>query len=66
MRSATNIDIERDLSHVMFIATATWTQNPGPLPMHEVIPFDGYTIAKSRDRRGYLWPRQGERNASWP
>jgi ATP-dependent Lon protease len=59
------LDIELDLSHVLFIATANVADKiPGPLlDRMEVIPFDGYTIdEKVAIGRGYLWPRQVERN----
>jgi ATP-dependent Lon protease len=59
------LDIELDLSHVLFIATANVAEKiPGPLlDRMEVIPFDGYTIdEKVAIGRGYLWPRQVERN----
>jgi len=59
------LDIELDLSHVLFIATANVADRiPGPLlDRMEVIPFDGYTIdEKVAIGRGYLWPRQVERH----
>jgi len=59
------LDVELDLSHVLFIATANVADRiPGPLlDRMEVIPFDGYTIdEKVAIGRGYLWPRQLERN----
>jgi ATP-dependent Lon protease len=59
------LDVELDLSHVLFIATANVTETiPGPLlDRMEVIRFDGYTTAeKVAIARGYLWPRQRERN----
>ena len=59
------LDVELDLSHVLFIATANVADRiPGPLlDRMEVIPFDGYTIdEKVAIGRGYLWPRQVERN----
>ncbi len=59
------LDVELDLSHVLFIATANVADRiPGPLlDRMEVIPFDGYTIdEKVAIARGYLWPRQVERN----
>ena len=49
----------------MFIATANVAETiPGPLlDRMEVIRFDGYTVAeKTAIARGYLWPRQRERN----
>ena len=59
------LDVELDLSQVMFIATANVAETiPGPLlDRMEVIRFDGYTVAeKTAIARGYLWPRQRERN----
>jgi ATP-dependent Lon protease len=59
------LDVELDLSHVLFIATANVAETiPGPLlDRMEVIRFDGYTVAeKTAIARGYLWPRQRERN----
>jgi ATP-dependent Lon protease len=59
------LDVELDLSHVLFIATANVADTiPGPLlDRMEVIRFDGYTTAeKAAIARGYLWPRQVERN----
>jgi ATP-dependent Lon protease len=59
------LDIELDLSGVLFIATANVADTiPGPLlDRMEVIRFDGYTTAeKVAIARGYLWPRQVERN----
>ena len=59
------LDVELDLSQVMFIATANVADTiPGPLlDRMEVIRFDGYTIdEKVAIARGYLWPRQRERN----
>src|SRR3954453_13208367 len=59
------LDVELDLSQVMFIATANVAETiPGPLlDRMEVIRFDGYTTAeKTAIARGYLWPRQRERN----
>src|SRR6185312_8740000 len=58
-------DVELDLSQVLFIATANVAETiPGPLlDRMEVIRFDGYTVAeKVAIARGYLWPRQRERN----
>ena len=59
------LDVEVDLSQVMFIATANVAETiPGPLlDRMEVIRFDGYTVEeKVAIARGYLWPRQRERN----
>jgi ATP-dependent Lon protease len=59
------LDVELDLSGVMFIATANVADTiPGPLlDRMEVIRFDGYTTSeKVAIARGYLWPRQVERN----
>ncbi len=59
------LDVELDLSEVFFIATANVVDTvPGPLlDRMEVIRFDGYTVdEKTAIARGYLWPRQRERN----
>jgi ATP-dependent Lon protease len=59
------LDVELDLSEVVFIATANIqdTIPPPLLDRMEVIPFDGYTVdEKVAIARGYLWPRQVERN----
>jgi len=59
------LDVELDLSQVLFIATANVAETiPGPLlDRMEVIRFDGYTTdEKIAIARGYLWPRQIERN----
>jgi ATP-dependent Lon protease len=59
------LDVELDLSEVVFIATANQAETiPGPLlDRMEVIRFDGYTTAeKVAIARDYLWPRQRERN----
>ncbi len=63
------LDVELDLSGVMFIATANVADTiPGPLlDRMEVIRFDGYTTSeKVAIARGYLWPRQLERNGLRP
>jgi ATP-dependent Lon protease len=63
------LDVPLDLSHVMFIATANVADSiPGPLlDRMEVIRFDGYTTdEKVHIARGYLWPRQVERNGLVP
>ena len=59
------LDVELDLSEVFFIATANITDTiPGPLlDRMEIIRFDGYTVdEKVAIARGYLWPRQLQRN----
>src|SRR2546427_8166265 len=59
------LDVELDLSEVVFIATANVAETiPGPLlDRMEVIRFDGYTVdEKVAIAKGYLWPRQRERN----
>jgi ATP-dependent Lon protease len=59
------LDVPLDLSHVLFIATANVADTiPAPLlDRMEVIHFDGYTTdEKVAIGRGYLWPRQVERN----
>jgi ATP-dependent Lon protease len=63
------LDVEIDLSGVLFIATANVAESiPGPLlDRMEVIRFDGYTTAeKTAIARDYLWPRQLERNGLRP
>src|ERR671925_480489 len=63
------LDVELDLSEVVFIATANISETiPGPLlDRMEVIRFDGYTVdEKIAIARGYLWPRQVERNGLKP
>jgi ATP-dependent Lon protease len=63
------LDVELDLSGVLFIATANMAETiPGPLlDRMEVIRFDGYTTAeKTAIARDYLWPRQLERNGLRP
>jgi ATP-dependent Lon protease len=59
------LDVELDLSQVLFIATANVADTiPGPLlDRMEVVRFDGYTTdEKVAIGRDYLWPRQRERN----
>ncbi len=59
------LDVEIDLSQVVFIATANIAETiPGPLlDRMEVIRFDGYTTdEKVAIARDYLFPRQRERN----
>ncbi len=59
------LDVELDLSEVIFIATANVAETiPGPLlDRMEVIRFDGYTTdEKVSIARGYLWPRQRDRS----
>ncbi|MEO8256909.1 MAG: endopeptidase La [Acidobacteriota bacterium] len=63
------LDVALDLSHVLFVATANVADTiPGPLlDRMEVIRFDGYTTdEKVAIGRGYLWPRQVERNGLLP
>jgi ATP-dependent Lon protease len=59
------LDVELDLSEIVFIATGNIPDTiPGPLlDRMEIIRFDGYTVdEKVAIARGYLWPRQRERN----
>src|SRR6184192_1198597 len=59
------LDVELDLSEVFFIATANVADTipAALLDRMEVIRFDGYTVdEKTAIARGYLWPRQRERN----
>jgi len=59
------LDVELDLSQVLFIATANVADTiPGPLlDRMEVVRFDGYTTEeKVAIARDYLWPRQRRRN----
>ena len=59
------LDVELDLSQVVFIATGNLAETiPAPLlDRMEIIRFDGYTtVEKVAIARGYLWKRQRERN----
>ncbi|MEK6228768.1 MAG: endopeptidase La [Actinomycetota bacterium] len=59
------LDVEVDLSQVLFIATANVAETiPAPLlDRMEVVRFDGYTVEeKVAIARDYLWPRQREHN----
>src|SRR5436305_6101138 len=59
------LDVEVDLSEVVFIATANLVEGiPAPLlDRMEMIEFDGYTTdEKVAIARGFLWPRQLKRN----
>jgi len=59
------LDVELDLSQVLFVATANVADTiPAALyDRMETIRFDGYTVEeKLAIARGYLWPRQLERN----
>jgi ATP-dependent Lon protease len=59
------LDVELDLSEVFFIATGNVADTipAALLDRMEVIGFDGYTVdEKTAIARGYLWPRQVERN----
>src|SRR6184192_1354841 len=59
------LDVELDLSHVLFVATANVADTipPALVDRMEVIRFDGYTTdEKVAIARGHLWPRQVERN----
>jgi ATP-dependent Lon protease len=59
------LDMELDLSEVVFIATANMAETiPAPLlDRMEVVRFDGYTTEeKVAIAKGYLWPRQRDRN----
>jgi ATP-dependent Lon protease len=63
------LDVELDLSHVLFVATANVADTiPAALfDRMEVIRFDGYTTEeKIAIARGHLWPRQVERNGLGP
>jgi ATP-dependent Lon protease len=59
------LDIELDLSQVLFVATANVADTipPALFDRMEVIRFDGYTTEeKVAIARRHLWPRQVERN----
>jgi ATP-dependent Lon protease len=63
------LDVELDLSQVLFVATANVAEGiPGPLyDRMEVIRFDGYTEGeKVAIARGHLWKRQLEKNGLRP
>ncbi|MGA2470282.1 MAG: endopeptidase La [Solirubrobacteraceae bacterium] len=63
------LDVELDLSQVLFIATANQADTiPSPLlDRMEVIHFDGYTSdEKLAIAKGYLLPRQRDRNGLLP
>ncbi|WP_205696711.1 endopeptidase La [Conexibacter sp. SYSU D00693] len=63
------LDVELDLSEVVFVATANQAETiPGPLlDRMEVIRFDGYTVEeKVAIARDHLVPRQRERQGLLP
>jgi ATP-dependent Lon protease len=63
------LDVELDLSQVLFVATANVADTiPAALfDRMEAIRFDGYTThEKIAIARGHLWPRQVERNGLRP
>jgi ATP-dependent Lon protease len=63
------LDVELDLSQVLFVATGNVADTipPALFDRMEVIRFDGYTTAeKVAIARGHLWPRQVERNGLRP
>ncbi|EHN10954.1 ATP-dependent protease La [Patulibacter medicamentivorans] len=63
------LDVELDLSQVLFLATANSLETiPAPLlDRMELIPFDGYTVAeKTAIARDHLVPRQIRANALEP
>jgi ATP-dependent Lon protease len=63
------LDVELDLSQVLFVATGQHARarSPGPLlDRLEIIRLDGYTEEeKVGHRPGYLLPRQQRRTACW-
>ncbi|HXY41914.1 MAG TPA: endopeptidase La [Vicinamibacteria bacterium] len=63
------LDVELDLSQVLFLATANLADTipAALLDRMEVIRFDGYTTSeKVAIARRHLWPRQVERNGLQP
>jgi len=63
------LELDLDLSDVLFIATANVVESipSALLDRMEIIRFDGYTLSeKVAIARGYLWPRQVERNGLRP
>ena len=63
------LDVELDLSQVLFVATANVADTipPALFDRMEVIRFDGYTTEeKVAIARRHLWPRQLERNGLRP
>ena len=63
------LDVELDLSQVLFVATANVVDTipPALVDRMEVIRFDGYTTEeKVAIARRHLWPRQLERNGLRP
>src|SRR5437762_2384641 len=63
------LDVALDLSQVLFLAPANVAETipPALVDRMEVIKFDGYTTGeKIAIARGYLWPRQVERNGLAP
>src|SRR6476646_5325685 len=63
------LDVELDLSQVLFVATANVADTipPALVDRMEVIRFDGYTTEeKVAIARRHLWPRQLERNGLRP
>ena len=63
------LDVELDLSQVLFVATANLADTipPALFDRMEIIRFDGYTTEeKVSIARGHLWPRQVEKNGLRP